>query len=442
MTIVARMAAAIPRLLGSFANEAAADSKVIVRQRKFDPVSLAKTFLWGTIQKPDASDEHLARVAAQCGVSVTPQAIAKRQTPSLALFLEKLFRKARTTVIGSDNALAPILARFTTVTVIDSTVINLPDSLAGAYPGCGGAHGFGKAALKLQTELDRRSGALTHVEIEPGKTADGGSVRQHAAREPGSLRIGDLGYFSVGVFAALVGLKAHFLSRLHDKTGVRLPDAADPLRLLDWLGRQTGPWIDQAIKLGPELLACRLIAWRLPAGLAAVRRRKRRAMSKAKYGTVPSAERLAWCDWTILVTSVPGDLMTPTEAAVLYKARWQIELLFKRWKSHGLADRMGDATDTRRMVRLWSRLLAVLVHHWLVVTGINGDPTRSLHKVSEALRSFVARLMAAGDDPGEWVVLLEAWQAMIRSTCRRNPRSKPGTFELLNNPQDLDFRLS
>lgn len=441
MTIIARTAAAIPRLLGPLADEAAAASGVIARRRKFSPASLAKTFLWGTVQKPDASDEHLARTAAQCGVSVSPQAIGQRHTPALAAFLESLFRKALAAVIGPDNALAPILDRFTDVTVIDSTVINLPDSLAGEYPGCGGRHGFGKAAMKLQTELDLRSGALTHVEIEPGKTADGGSARQHAARAPGSLRITDLGYFSVGVFATLVALRAHFLSRLHYKTGVRLPGAARPLRLPDWLGRHAGPWIDSAVELGPERLACRLVAWRLPADLAAIRRRKLREMSKAKYGAVPSAERLAWCDWTILVTSVPPVLMTPTEAAVLYKARWQIELLFKRWKSNGLADRTGDATDLRKRVRLWSRLLAVLVQHWLVVTGIDGDPTRSLHKVSEALRSFVARLMAA-EDPGEWVVLLEAWQAMIRSACRRNPRSKPGTFELLNNPQKLDFRLT
>jgi hypothetical protein len=45
-------------------------------------------------------------------------------------------------------------------------------------------------------------------------------------------------------------------------------------------------------------------------------------------GREPSAERLAWCDWTILVTNVPVELMTPEEVVVLYRARWQVELLF------------------------------------------------------------------------------------------------------------------
>jgi IS4 transposase len=54
-------------------------------------------------------------------------------------------------------------------------------------------------------------------------------------------------------------------------------------------------------------------------------------------------ERLAWCDWTILATNAPVEKLTPKEATVLYRTRWQGELLFKRWKSQGLAaDRLSS----------------------------------------------------------------------------------------------------
>ena len=46
------------------------------------------------------------------------------------------------------------------------------------FAGCGGSYGSGAAAMKLQTELDLRSGALSHVEIEPGCSPDGASSRQ------------------------------------------------------------------------------------------------------------------------------------------------------------------------------------------------------------------------------------------------------------------------
>jgi IS4 transposase len=67
---------------------------------------------------------------------------------------------------------------------------------------------------------------------------------------------------------------------------------------------------------------------------------------------------------------VPVEQLTPKEVAVLYRARWQVELLFKRWKSQGLVAELSGATVARQMVRVWSRLLAVLVQHWLLLAGV------------------------------------------------------------------------
>ena len=74
--------------------------------------------------------------------------------------------------VGSQKALAPILERFSSVTVLDSSAIGLPDSQQQEFPGCGGSYGGGAATMKLQTELDLRSGALSHIEIEPGRSPD------------------------------------------------------------------------------------------------------------------------------------------------------------------------------------------------------------------------------------------------------------------------------
>ena len=128
MSIVVRAAAALNQLFGPIASETNLTTGVVVRQRKFTPLSLARTFVLGFLHKADPSDEDLARVAALSGAAVTPQAIDQRQTPKLATFLEELFRRAVRVVVGSDRVLAPILQRFAAVTLLDSTVIGLPDS--------------------------------------------------------------------------------------------------------------------------------------------------------------------------------------------------------------------------------------------------------------------------------------------------------------------------
>jgi hypothetical protein len=442
MGIIAKVGTALQELFGNIAEQASKTSGIIVRKRKFTGLSLARTFVLGFLHNPEASDEELAQIAVQCGAEVTAQAIEQRHSPRLVQFLKELFCGATKVIVGSHKALAPLLERFTSVTVLDSSTIVLPDSEQQQYPGCGGSHGGGAAALKLQTEWDLRSGAVTHVEIEPGRSPDGATTRQDARRGPGSLRITDLGYFSLAVFAAMTQAGEYFLSRLQFPTGVMLP-TGEAVDLLKWLSKEPGRFVDRMVRLGKEQrLLCRLIAWRLPEEQANRRRQKLRHESRHKYGKEPTAQRLAWCDWTILVTNVPIEKMTPEEAVVLYRARWQVELLFKRWKSQDLVALLRGSTAVRQMVGVWSRLLAALVQHWLVIGSVWGDPTKSLSKVCEAIRDFVGRLAAGLDRLAELERVLADLCATLAKTCRRNKRSKPGTFELLNDVTLLDFSLT
>lgn len=441
MGIVAKVGDALQRLFGEVAETAAMESQVIQRTRKFTALSLARTFVLGFLQNPRASDEMLAQIAVQCGADVTPQAVEQRHTPRLVDFLERLFRGATQLVVSSDKALAPILERFSCVKVIDSSSITLPDELQERFRGCGGSYGSGAAALKLQTELDLRSGALTHIEIEPGRSPDGATIRQEARHGPGALRIADLGYYSLAVFARMAAAGEYFLSRL--QIGTHVLHEGLKVDILPWLAQQTGPLVDVAIELGQEQhLPCRLIAWQLPPEQANRRRQKLRREMMDKHGRQPTAESLARCDWTILVTNVPPHLLTPPEAAVLYRARWQIELLFKRWKSHGLVAELSGSTAVRQMVRLWARLTAVVIQHWLTIGTIGGDPTRSLHKVYQAVRNFVGRLVKALNDSTELELVLNDMRQTFTKTCRRDKRSKAGTFEMLNNIELLDFCLT
>jgi hypothetical protein len=355
--IIDRTALAVQEVFGKCARAAGEVSSVIKRRRKFDAISLAQTFVLGFLQNPEASDEDLAQMAALLGVSVTPQAIDQRHTWPLVSFLEELFRKTVLLGVSSKKSLAPILERFTSVMLVDSTVIQLPNEMKARFTGCGGPHRSAQAALKLHVELDLRSGALQHVQVASACETDITLSRQHSRHGAGSLRIADLAYFSTAVFAELTTAHKYFLSRLQFGIGVRLPEGRK-IHLLSWLREQVGT-IDQTMRFNfQQPYSCRFIAWRLPAEQAACRRRKLRQQLRRKSGKKPSQERLQWCDWMILLTNVPPDKLTLREAAVLYRARWQIELLFKRWKSQDRVSLLSGSTVVRQMVRFWSRLIA------------------------------------------------------------------------------------
>jgi hypothetical protein len=442
MKMLATVGSALQQVFGSVAEKAAEMSGVIKRQRVFSPTTLMMTFVLGHLHKPEISVDELAVMASQCGASVTPQAVDQRRTPELVAFLEQVFRESLKIIVASSRSLAPVLDRFTRVTLIDGSLITLPDSQKDRFAGCGGPIGASQSAVKLQTELELRTGALSHMEIEQGKSPDAATCRQRVTRGKGSLRISDLGYFCLAVFAAMTRNSEYFLSRLQFGTTVLLPDGT-ALNLLRWLEERKESIVDRQILLGlKERLPCRIIAWRMPADQAARRRQKLRADVMRKKSREPSAERLAWCDWTILVMNVSPPMLTPQEAIILYRARWQIELLFKRWKSGGLVAELTGSTDTRTMVSVWSRLIACVVQHWLIVATVWGDASKSLDKTAKLIRDFANQIATNLWQYDELIKTLAILEAAITKTCSRNKRKKPGTFEMLNNPQLLDFELT
>jgi hypothetical protein len=442
VNIITKVAAAIQQLFGVIAETVAKDHPVILRRRKFTTASLAQTFVFGFLDQPDADDEKLARTAALFGPPVTPQAVEQRVTDRTARFLEALFGAACRHLVAAQSALAPVLVRFTAVHLLDSSTIALPDALRDRFPGCGGRHGGGQAAMKLQVRWDLRSGALGAIAVEPGRDCDYKTPLQTDRLVPGSLRITDLGYFDTAVFEELDRHECFWLSRLQFGTSVFTADGR-PLAPLAWLSEQPGPFVDQPIRVGTERkLACRIVAWRVPEEVANRRRQKLIAAAKRKDGRVPGAERLAWCDWTILITNVPVASLAPAEVAILYRARWQIELLFKRWKSLGLIAELSGATVARRLVRLWSRLLAVLVQHWLLLTTTWGDYRTSLAKVCEAIRDHALLLAVAIHDPIRLEAAMERLRLVLSATAKQNKRKRPSTFELLNDASRLEYSLT
>jgi hypothetical protein len=444
MNLYSRVALAIQSLFGPLAQTAGEKAKLIRRQRIFTEEKLAQTFVLGYAHHPAATIEQLAQTAAECGACVSPQAIDKRFNEQTEAFLKELFTQAVEQQVAADQILAPILERFSSVLLLDSTTIVLPPECKDQYAGCGGKNRSAEAAMKLQVEFDLRSGALSHLQIESGKSPDCASSRQQAVRGKGALRVSDLGYFDTTVFAAMQRRDEYFLSRLNFGTKIALSEEGPAMDAQEWLDHQARGTVERTVWLGAgERLKCRLIAFRVPEEVAAARRRQLRRKIRSERGCEASQARLAWCDWVILVTNVAQEKMRSQEALVLYRARWQIELLFKRWKSQDLVAVLMGSSAVRQMVRVWARLLAAWLMHWLLLSSVWGDPTKSLDKAAKRLREWVSRLIASLSELDQLVGVLEEMARSLAKTCRRTKRKKkPGTFELLNDISKLEFVLS
>jgi len=79
-------------------------------------------------------------------------------------------------------------------------------------------------------------------------------------------------------------------------------------------------------------IPARLILVKVPEEVAE-QRRERLAEEAKDEGREVSEEQWYLAQWTIVIPNVPSRLLALPEVFVRLGVRWQIELLFKRWKS-------------------------------------------------------------------------------------------------------------
>lgn len=444
MQIVHQVASAMQAVFGAEMDDLGRRTGCIRRERKFSGSRLLGTLVLASLQHPMAKNRDYQTIAAQLGIDATEQAIKRRFNSSLVDFLEEALKHVLSHMLAVQPSTTTLLAKFPQLVIGDSTTIILPDELADQFPGCGGTGDSGKAALKIQVLWDLVSGTILKLLVEPGRASDAKSPITEEPLPPGALSIHDLGYFSLERFRQVELQDAFWISRWQHGTHLFAP-AGKRLALLPFLRQHAHSGVvDVRVNVGEEeRLPCRLIAIPVPADVAACRRQKLREKS-LKHGRQPSQEYLEMQGWTIFITNAEPALLTWKEVVVLYRARWQIELLFKLWKSHNhLADREITALPARQMAILYARLIGVIMQHWILLTATWAHDHRSLRKAAAILRDWIVLLTDALDDLERLCFQLHRLRAAIGKTARINRRNKhPSLFQLLENPDLLDYTVA
>lgn len=404
------------------------------RQSKLTAERFVQTVVLGWLHQPNATLAALTQMAHRRGITITPQGLDQRFDAASARLLAAVLGRALGTTVAGNPAGAGVLARFAGVFLIDSTTITLPDSLGDLWRGCGGRLAEGvQAALKCTVRCDLRQGGVVEVELNDGRTQDRATALQHAPVPKGALRIADQGFWSLSVLRQIATTGGYFLGRHHSQTTVFVD--GERVDLAAWLARQPAPVLDVPVELGiEERLPVRLLAIRVPQAVADQRRRRLKASARSGGHGVPKQTR-ALADWTLLVTNVPAAQATVADLEVLRRLRWQIELLFKLWKSHGKVAISRSAKPWRILCEVYAKLLAMLLQHRLLLLTAWPPGERNLVQAAATVRSAVpglARALACRDALATVLAeLVLDLSAVVKTTKRR---ARPSLQQLLLDP--------
>lgn len=183
---------------------------------------------------------------------------------------------------------------------------------------------------RLHTAYDLGAARLAQVTLTDRHQAE--SLAPYLL-QPGDIVVADGGYGYRRSIAAVVQQQADGVFRVHPQTCPVEDDTGRPLDVVRWL-RQRGDAVRSQSAWcwwQGQRYAVRLIAAKLPAAAAwAARTRKRQ---KARdHGRQITATTLLIAGWVLLITTLAAPHWTATEVLRLYRARWQIELVYKRMK--------------------------------------------------------------------------------------------------------------
>ncbi len=416
--------------------ETARQTKFVRRTSEITGLNFLKAVVLGFLEKSDSSLNEIAQSFLDIGVAVTPQGIDERINACSVAFLRAIFSQGLELFKNKCPLPLSVLQQFSAINIVDSSTKSLPENMAEEYPGCGRVGA--QAALKIQLVFDFLQGNLKQVEFETGKDPDQGYREYLQVVEGGSLTMVDLGYFCLDAFRAIADKSAYFLSRYFYPTAL-LNQLGKRIDLETLLRKQTGNRKELQVKLGcraQHQIPCRLIILRNPDAVTEKRRRSAKEHAQ-KRGTTLSQTYLFMLGWTLFVTNAPATMISLQHIYAFYRIRWQIELIFKLWKSYCGLNHILTWRKERVLTELYAKMIAIVIVHFLLAPLRIPDEIWSEREVSnvrfkQVLARFARSFKLLLADPIALAKTLDDFMLhVVRFSLKQKRRQQPNAYALL-----------
>jgi len=278
---------------------------------------------------------------------------------------------------------------FSGVIINDSSQANLYKKLAKFMKGSGGA--ASPSAVKLQIAYDILNHSVTQADVKEGVYPDQKFMNSLVKSvNKCQLIISDLGFFVISKLREIdVVKKAYYISRLSIKTNIYLSiDAEEPVdkielfELLTKKGKVNSA--SQIVYIGKEKLKTRLVLQKVPSRVWKIRQKKFKTNRKKE----PSEEFVEWSRYSVFITNIPEDMCSNDIILSIYKIRWQIELIFKIFKSNLKFHILRSKTNENRVLSLiYGKLIAFVFMSTIFTfaSACSGDREISIQKLTDWL---------------------------------------------------------
>jgi hypothetical protein len=279
---------------------------------------------------------------------------------------------------------AGLLGEFGRVLLQDGSSFAVKDALRQSYPGR--FTPVSPAAVELHVTWDLCRESITQVVLTPDTFSERAELPP-AESLRGDLLLGDRGYFDCAYLQAVAAHGGHFLVRAQKGINPVVEAVNGGARASRIVGRTFQDVLQRLSKDRPNDLTVR---W--------------------KVGRESLCCRIVSCwnaksrQFVHLATNLPASRYDATAVSQVYRLRWQIELLFKEWKSHA---------NLRAFSTVKPAIVEGLIWAAIVVAAVKRYLAHSAQIIAEVATSTLRAARCA------WQVIPMLVEAVLASSPRR-----------------------
>lgn len=330
--------------------------------------------MFGNLQNTPASlNDFSAYLMEEHQVEISKQGINERFNNQSVDFLKALLAEEMGQKLDL-SSLNPLSSPFSRIRIKDSTKWNLPDHCSEKYKGYGGCRANSASMVSVQFEYDLLAGDIMDLSITSGTRNDQQDSKEIKDNiDANDLLIRDLAYATIGYMINVVDNEAYFLNRMSPQFAAYETQDQNPLDLMAikrQLEKNNLAFIEQDVLIGSkEYLPCRMIVTRVPQEVYNQRIQKAERTAKSKGYQVTDHYK-ARAALSIFLTNAPLDLLNAENIIEIYRIRWQVELMFKVWKSLAKVNTFWVMKIERFESQLIAKLIWLMIN-WKIFFAIN-----------------------------------------------------------------------
>jgi hypothetical protein len=316
----------------------------------------------------DTLDDLTGILEKEHDVDLSKQALNDRFNSFAVDFLKSVF----TELLNKRIPKEPIInlrTTFNRILIKDSTAFGINKELKALYPVSNDPNDT-RAAVRIQFEYDVLTGTINDLSVHAFCEQDNSDWKvSDCYIQENDLIIRDLGYMHLAAIKDLIKeCKSSVLCRLDTRTDVYFKNEKQDFVKINFSDehkkmRDSGITSkDLSVFIGAEEhLPIRMVIFDLPDDVAAERIRKVRKERKRNGSKFIKAETIARARMIIMITTLSSIKLCKEKCYTLYSIRWQIELLFKSWKSILAIDKTKVVKRERFECFLFSKLIQAII---------------------------------------------------------------------------------